>query len=120
MIPISVLIILSAGIVIRCNKWLRNNFIKLQVSYGASVNEYNALLRENEELIKRNNSLKNQLEKTIALYDITKAICKHLDEAKVFSTFKSRISKYIHVDDCKFLKKGHDLSEYGNYIVIPL
>jgi len=64
--------------------------------------------------------LRSMLDETVALYDITREICRSLDENRVFAYFKEQVRKYVHVDDCLFLKTEAELSAYKEYSIIPL
>jgi len=88
--------------------------------YGLLESKYDKLLLENKRLKEINSDLQNTVEATIALYDITKQLCKSLDGDLVFSYFKEEINKYIRVKDCKFLKKEADLLPYKDYANFPL
>jgi diguanylate cyclase (GGDEF)-like protein len=95
-------------------------FYKIEADLKRSKNDYVILRKTNERFKQENEELKNTLTSTIALYDITKQICKHLDEAKVFASFLAEINKYISVEDCAFVK-GEELPEqYQRYTVLPL
>jgi diguanylate cyclase (GGDEF)-like protein len=120
MIALGILVVLTVIFIVQCTKRLHNNFIRLQETYEALARESGGLSQKHTELLRQNKELRDQLEKTIALYDISKEICKYLDEDKVFGAFKNRISSYIHVDECKFLKNDADLSAYQGCIVTPL
>jgi diguanylate cyclase (GGDEF)-like protein len=67
-----------------------------------------------------NADLQARLEQTIALCDLTKQICKSLEEEKVFMYFRDQIDKYIELQDCKFLKPQVDLAAFGGYEILPL
>ncbi len=88
--------------------------------YEEIRSNYERLSQESGELTANNIDLKNELEEMVALYDITKEICKSLDEAKVFELFKEQIGRYVKVKDCKLLDKDTDLSAYNDYIIVPL
>ncbi|MFA4889248.1 MAG: GGDEF domain-containing protein, partial [Candidatus Omnitrophota bacterium] len=81
---------------------------------------YEGLWQENLKLKSQNSSLEKTSEETIALYDITKDICKSLDEDTVFAIFKQELSRFMGLGDCLFLKAGVDLTPYKEYTVIPL
>lgn len=97
-----------------------SRFLRLKEQYKATEAKYCRLSQENSELTANNTALRSELEATITLYDITKEICKSLDETKVFEMFKAQIDRYIKVKECKFLGKDADLSAYKDWIVLPL
>jgi diguanylate cyclase (GGDEF)-like protein len=106
------------------NAWLREilykKFSAKSNIYENIKNEYGRLLSENVRLKTDKNDLHNNLEQIIALYDITKQICRSLDSDKVFNYFCEEMGKYIEFTDCKFVKKEADLSSYINYTIVPL
>jgi diguanylate cyclase (GGDEF)-like protein len=116
-----VLIVLSI-ILCFCLKALlyKYSFIKTSKEYVRINNEYSALLTENTRLEQGNRDLEKTLEQTVALYDLTKQICKYLDEEKVFLNFKEELGKYIEVADCKFLKDSEDITLYNDYAILQL
>jgi diguanylate cyclase (GGDEF)-like protein len=81
---------------------------------------YNKLLSQNAELKKENLAIEKTNEEIIALYEITKQICKTLEADQVFGYFKEQMDKYIKVKDCRFLKSEADLSMYAGYTALPL
>jgi diguanylate cyclase (GGDEF)-like protein len=96
------------------------SFIKTSKEYERINNEYSALLAENTRLKQGNRDLEKTLEQTVALYDLTKQICKYLDEEKVFLNFKEEVSKRMEVGDCRFLKSNEDLASYNDYTILQL
>jgi len=104
--------------------FIKNNFYKKykkrKEDFFGFENDYNKLLKESEKLLRLNYELKNNLEQTMALYDITKEICRSLDESKVFNLFKQQLDKYIKLSDCKFLNNEAELVNYPDYFVTPL
>ncbi len=89
-----------------------------------SVREYKArhddLGRNNRLLKSANEELESKVENTIALYDITKDICKNLEEEKVFAAFKEKISRYMRVEECRLLGPDEDITKYSDYTILPL
>lgn len=83
-------------------------------------NEQEVLLGQNKKLKTGNASLQQFAQETIALYDITKDMCKTLDEAKIFSIFRSGIGKYVKVLDCKFIKSEENAASHENETLMPL
>jgi diguanylate cyclase (GGDEF)-like protein len=81
--------------------------------------EYEALLKDNARISQDNQDLKNSLEETIALYDITKHICAYLDEAEMLSSFQEKLKNYLKVSDCQFIKGKLDESAFAGYVVMP-
>ncbi|MBU1869578.1 MAG: GGDEF domain-containing protein [Candidatus Omnitrophica bacterium] len=82
--------------------------------------EYELLNKDSLQIKKQSAQFGDAAEKTLALYDVAKDICKSLDEDKVFAFFKERLARYIQIKDCRFLKEGADLSEVKGYDLVPL
>ncbi len=119
MLNLLVLILISFFIISYLNKVLSKNFVKSAFNYDRLRVSYERSNSEFRELERANLILKNTAAETMALYDITKEVCKYLDEDKIFSCFKDELSKYIGVSDCKFLKADAELGDYSDYIVMP-
>lgn len=115
-----ILIALSAGINFLIYKILHKRFIEQKNNYELQKPEYEKLLQENARLKKENLKLEGAAEETIALYDLTKDICKSLDETKIVDILKNQINKGIRVGDCRFIKDKSELLKYRDYTVLPL
>ncbi len=74
----------------------------------------------NEQLNLENSLLTKKLEDTLALYELTKDICRSLDEEKVFAIFKQNLDKHLGPGDYRYIKNSSDLIKYTNYTVLPL
>jgi diguanylate cyclase (GGDEF)-like protein len=120
MIGIIILIALTIFLQFLIYKALYKNIIKIKHNYTQLNSGYLTQEEENKRLKRNNLILERFTEDTIALYDITKDICKTLKEDDVFSIFKERINNYIKIGDCRFLKTETELSQYSNYTVLPL
>ncbi len=120
MLTLIVLILLIIFLNIRLRQMLDKSFIRVRNDCGDIKSEYDKLNLEHKRLKKDNSALEKNMEETIALYDITKEVCKSLDEDKVFTNFCDLINRYIEISDCKFIKAQADLSQYPSYTVLPL
>jgi diguanylate cyclase (GGDEF)-like protein len=67
-----------------------------------------------------NESLNKKFDDTLALYELTKNICKSLEEEKVFAIFSKDLKKHISIGDCRYIKDSADLIKYKNYTILPL
>lgn len=71
--------------------WLKKTaaryLLRVKKDYDVIKNECDRMTAQNSNLKRDNDELKITLEQTVALYDITKQICKYLDESKVFAFF---------------------------------
>ncbi|MDD5506564.1 MAG: GGDEF domain-containing protein [Candidatus Omnitrophica bacterium] len=84
------------------------------------VKELNSL-KENKQLLDSENAQLNKiLVETLALYELTKDICKGLDEEKIFAIFRENLRKHIGIRDCRYLKDSAELIKYKGYLILPL
>ena len=104
--------------------WLRRRsrqyLLAIEGENRQALQEYGKLNESNARLKRENHDLKKTLESTVALYDITKLICRNLDETKLFNSFSQEMDKYIKADDVKFIKGDIDAEAYKDHTVIPL
>jgi len=95
--------------------------IKYQETKSTSLtNELENLTDLKRRLNSQNSQLNKVFAQTLALYELTKDICKHLDEEKVFATFNQSLKKYISIGDCRYIKDSADLVKYKDYTILPL
>lgn len=120
MLNIVPLILLTVFLYILTRKILFHSLSNKKNNYLRLEKECKELGRQNLKLITDNSSLEKSAQETIALYDITKDICKSLDTDEIFTIFRDRINKYIEVEDCNFLKPESDISVYQGYVAQPL
>lgn len=120
MITIVTLAILTILLFINTRNLLRKGLVGLEDNYKFVQDRHDLIYAENAKLQNINTNLIQELDATIALYDIAKDICKFLDEKKVFLCFKERLTQLIHVEDCKFLEKNVDLTGFVGYEIMPL
>jgi len=104
----------------RFKKMLDKELYKWQSDLKRVDKEYHNLLEENARLEKENADLEKVIEDTATLYEITKRICRSLEQEEVYANFCGEINKYIRLKDCKFLKSSADLSSYSTYTILPL
>ncbi|MDD5476899.1 MAG: GGDEF domain-containing protein [Candidatus Omnitrophica bacterium] len=91
-----------------------------QAKSTSLINELKNLVDLKKRLNSENARLNKVFAETLALYELTKDICKHLDEEKVFTTFNQSLKKYISIGDCRYIKDAADLVKYKNYTILPL
>jgi diguanylate cyclase (GGDEF)-like protein len=120
MLCIILLVIVTLFIILTANKLFYGLFVKEKVELLKLDNSFERLSNSDEQLKTQNKILEKTVQETIALYDITKDICKTLDEDEMFAIFLDRMSKYIKVDSCKFIKSEEDLKSYEHDMVLPL
>lgn len=101
-------------------RFLRDRSRRDTLDYEQTSNE-SAKLRADYSILQADNSrLKQALDETLALYEITKDICKTLEADSVFSAFTEKVRKYLGFDDCKFIRGEAGLSGYADYDALPL
>jgi two-component system cell cycle response regulator len=120
MLSLIILILLSVFLYIWLKKIFARRFSEIQRDFTLRLKEYDKIRADNAKLKNDNNELKLTLEQTVALYNITKQICKHLEVAKVFSAFEEEISKYIRVHECMLIEGEIAPVLYKDYMVLPL
>ncbi len=84
------------------------------------INELKNLIDLKKRLNSQNAQFNKVFAQTLALYELTKDICKDLDEEKVFSTFNRSLKKYISIGDCRYIKDAADLVKYKDYTIMAL
>jgi diguanylate cyclase (GGDEF)-like protein len=117
---LTLLVVLTFALFLWLKRFLPEGLVKKNSESKRIKHEVETALEENSQSKQENAVLEKTIQETMALYDITKEICKYLDTEKVFGSFKENINKYIEIGDCKFLKSDADLSPYSNYTVMPL
>jgi diguanylate cyclase (GGDEF)-like protein len=116
----SSLIVLDLLLFILLRIRLNNSLREQERDLGRLQSELKYAENQNLKLKRENAVLEKSVSETVALYDITREICKSLDEAKMFGYFKERLHSYLGVKECKFIK-GESLSqEYKDYISLAL
>ncbi len=97
-----------------------NRLAKLKARSSKLTVEFNDLTNHKNSLDSSNIKFNKTLEEILALYELTKDICKSLDEEKVFAIFNKNLKKYISIGDCRYIKNSADLIKYKNYTILPL
>ncbi len=114
------LVFLTLFFILYLKRVLKLSIDAIAKGYAADISGCEELNAETDKLRKINNDLEGMVAETIALFDITKDICRTLEEEQVFLTFCKEINKYINVCDCRFLKSGDELAEEQDYVRLPL
>jgi diguanylate cyclase (GGDEF)-like protein len=120
MLGIIIFILLVLLAFIRLNAVLAVRLRRKRDDFERLRTEQRNLNRSNVKLKEENLQLERSSSETTALYDITRQICKTLEEEKIFSLLREQIDRYLKVDDCRFIKQGEDLGVYKDYTVLPL
>jgi diguanylate cyclase (GGDEF)-like protein len=121
MLYLAALLLLTVFFYLGLKKTLAANLVNTARNTNEQLkSEYERLSRINARLKEENFILHNTLEQTIALYDISKQICKTLEEDAVFNHFKEEIDKYMDIANCKFVKGDIDASQYQDQAILNL
>lgn len=116
-----ILLFLSSGaLLLRLSLIFRKRLLKYENRCNDTEKEFARLSAEKDKLKSDSAGLMSQSEETVALYDITKEICKHLDPKQLFACFKERLAGYIKVEDCMLVNEEKDIPAGSSYTVIPL
>lgn len=117
---IIVFVLLSLLLCVHLLIAMRRAYTRELAGFQKKQDELSGLSANLVALKNGDSALLESAQDTIALYDITKEICKTLDEDKVFGIFRELINRYIEVRDCKFIKDEAELLAYPQYLVLPL
>lgn len=115
-----ILILLTIFLYIFLKRRLKINFLKAEFQQQQLKDKYTELRAENEKLKLENSLLEKTTQETIELYDITKQICKSLNDSEVFHNFSEQLNRCIEIGECKFVKRETDLSLHDKSEVLPL
>lgn len=113
-----ILISISAGALL--NKILKHRLLSKKRECAHLNDEHEKFSLENARLNSDNLRLEDSVAQTIALYDITKQLCKSLDEEKIFTIFNEQLKNHIEISSCQFLTKDADLTQCKGCTVLPL
>ncbi|MCX5713478.1 MAG: GGDEF domain-containing protein [Candidatus Omnitrophica bacterium] len=114
------LFFLSLVLFFIARKILRLSLLRDENEFQEKKREYDSLAQDSTKLKNENAALQADLAKTVLMYELTKEICKSLDEQRVFLVFQKKLNQFIGVNDCRILEPDADLAQYGNYSVLPL
>jgi len=120
MLSIILFLIITIALSLFCREVFSARLKRQEADYACLLNELNRLNDFEKSLNLENNLLNKRFEDTLALYELTKDICKSLDEEKVFAIFNKNLKKHIGIGDCRYIKDSADLIKYKNYLVLPL
>ncbi len=120
MLDIIAFLILTVGWYMLLRRIFTGRIEHQQEKSASLINELKDLVDSKKRLNSENARLNKVFAQTLALYELTKDICKHLDEEKVFMTFNQNLKKYISIGDCRYIKEAADLIKYKNYTILPL
>ncbi|MDD5128392.1 MAG: GGDEF domain-containing protein [Candidatus Omnitrophica bacterium] len=95
-------------------------FKRREAKKTSLLNELDSLKENKLALDSENLRLNKIFMETLALYELTKDICKGLDEEKIFTIFYENLRKHIGFKECQYIKDSANLGKYKDYTVFPL
>ena len=120
MLSIILFLIITIVFSLFCSEVFSERFKRQEVDYACLLKKLKSLNDFKESLNLENNLLHKRFEDTLALYELTKDICKSLDEEEIFTIFNKNLKKHIGIGDCRYIKDSVDLIKYKNYMILPL
>jgi diguanylate cyclase (GGDEF)-like protein len=114
------LILLLVFLYFALKKTLYDWFYNVEKKCLKLADEYSRIFNETEELRSENAKIDYEVNDQIALYDITRDICKTLDEGKIFTILRTSLDRFLKVSECRFIKSEVELSSYKGYTSLPL
>ncbi|MBP7216579.1 MAG: GGDEF domain-containing protein [Candidatus Omnitrophica bacterium] len=106
--------------VLRIKRYNAQRFLRAQVKTSEESKKLNEQEAAYQSLIHNNVALERELEDTVALYEITKDICRSLDEEQVFNNFLKHVSPYVRIEDCRIVLDEKAARKEKGFEVIPL
>jgi diguanylate cyclase (GGDEF)-like protein len=107
--------------------WVIALYDSLSIRLKAKQEESSLLLKEEyslkekrESLDSENERLNNVFMETLALYELTKDMCKGLDEDRILAIFHDNLRKHIGFKECRYIKDSLELGKYKDYMIFPL
>lgn len=113
-----ILLICSAYLILA--KLFQRRIKRIKTNYYGLQNLYNELLQRCDKYTQDNKGLEVLAQETVAIYNITKEICKYLDVNKTIKSCKDQMIKYMGAVDCDFISQEIDPMQYRDYSVYPL
>ena len=113
-------LILTISWVIVLYDVLSGRLKRREAESAALLTELNNLKESKQVLVSENTRLNDIFVETLALYELTKDICKSLDEEKIFAIFRDNLRKHISMRDCQYIKDSAGLARYKDYLILPL
>jgi len=120
MLHIILYLILMVSWYLYLNGYFSGSLRKKEAQSNRLSKELKALSESKNKLDNDRVKLDKEFQDTQALYELTKDICKNLEEDKVFATFNKSLKKYIEIGDCRYIKESVDLAKYKDYLILPL
>ena len=120
MLYIILFIILTIGWLLFLYELLFARLKRKETEKTGFLHELNNLKEVKVGLDLKNGELDKIFIETLALYELTKDICKSLDEETVFNIFRDNLKKNVGIRDCHYIKDSAGLIKYKDYMVLPL
>jgi len=115
-----ILFLLLALFYFAFNRFLERNLNLERAKFSQLEREVLVLSQRESDLKSQNNLLSEKAESVIELYEITKDVCKSIEENIVFDIFVERLKHYIKFGAIKLVKGDLDYQLYKNELIFPL
>ncbi|MFH1198901.1 MAG: GGDEF domain-containing protein [Candidatus Omnitrophota bacterium] len=120
MLGLTFLIVLTIIFYFSIPKLMSFSLKSLEKKHKDGLDEYDRLLSRNVSLKEENIKLELLAEEIIALYNITKNICRSLDRQEVFKSFSEHAARFTDLKECELLSPDVDINMYKHAAVLPL
>lgn len=120
MLFLVLLIALSLVLQLYSSRLFRARIIRLEGNFNQLQRKQYSALKKNVKLKTENLALGKSVEEISQLYEVTKDICRSLEEEEVFKNFRDDINRFIKPKDLKFLKPDEDISSYEERNILPI
>jgi diguanylate cyclase (GGDEF)-like protein len=94
------------------------SFVQNESSRAAE--QYGEVVLEASRLKKEIGRLNENLEQIMVLYEVTRQICQFLDTDQVVAHFREVVKKYLHVNECQFLRDTVVTPETADTVVVSI
>ncbi|MCX5710234.1 MAG: GGDEF domain-containing protein [Candidatus Omnitrophica bacterium] len=120
MLGIIIFSVLTGLFLISLNRLLRILWLENQHKFDWLEYELKKKGEKLDSISRENTCLRQDSEAVVALYDITKDICKTLGVGDMLKIFKDYAVKFIGPGDYRLVKSDEELKRFPGYTVFPL
>ena len=98
----------------------RKSLLKKESIITGRMHDLDKLRFETAQLKVGNEQLEEEVNRRVALYDITKNICTTLEGNDMWERFREHIGRFISVDDCRFVERAEAQLHAPDCTIQPL
>lgn len=114
------IILLEIVLFITLSLRLNSRHQKIGLAFESNQKIYHTLLNQYQESKNLNNTLTENVQNLIELYETTKELTKYSTFDEVFFAFRQRLSRVLFFLDCQFLKPNADSLVFEGYCLFPI